>query len=44
VGLLAGPNDVEKDGNGCVLDIDFVSVDSTVECVDAAGHVERLRL
>ena len=33
-----------KEGEGCVLDVDFVSLNSTIECVDAAGQVEQLRL
>ena len=33
-----------KEGEGCVLDVDFVSLNSTIECVDGAGQVEHLRL
>jgi sucrose phosphorylase len=33
-----------KFGDSCILDVDFVSMNSTVECVDVAGHVERVRL
>jgi sucrose phosphorylase len=32
------------DGDGCVLDVDFVSMRSSVECLDALGHMERLSL
>ncbi len=31
-------------GEGCVLDVDFASMESSVECVDLLGHAERVRL
>jgi sucrose phosphorylase len=33
-----------KGGEDCVLDVDFVSMQSGVECVDAHGHVEHVIL
>jgi sucrose 6(F)-phosphate phosphorylase len=33
-----------KLGDNCILDVDFVSMNSTVECVGVAGRVERVRL
>lgn len=33
-----------KGREDCVLDVDFVSMQSSVECVDALGHAERINL
>jgi sucrose phosphorylase len=33
-----------KLGDSCILDVDFVSMNSTVECVGVAGREERVRL
>ncbi len=33
-----------SDGQECVLDVDFVSMKSRVDCMDAQGHVQRLSL
>ena len=33
-----------SDGQECVLDVDFVSMKSRVECIDAQGQVQRLSL
>jgi sucrose phosphorylase len=33
-----------KDGDSCALDVDFVSMSSSVESMDALGHVQRVSL